>query len=77
MRGMLRAVGRRWLRFAHVVGTIQMIVVLSVIYWVVVPLIAIPFKLLADPFGHRRSRSVGWTLHPQTEDIAAAMRRQY
>ena len=39
----------RWLQIAEVIGNIQLTILLTIIYWVLVPLIAVPFKFLADP----------------------------
>jgi hypothetical protein len=53
---LLRKVWKGWLKFAEVFGNIQMTILLSLIYWVMVPIVAVPFKLLADPLALRRSR---------------------
>ena len=34
-----------WLKFADKLGTIQMMIILTVIYWTFVSVMAIPFKL--------------------------------
>ena len=60
LSGILLTVWEKWLQFATVLGTIQMWVILTVIYWTLLPIIAIPFKFLADPLTLRRSNRGGW-----------------
>jgi hypothetical protein len=71
----MNRVWRGWLRVAEKIGTFQMIVILSIIYWVILPLTAVPYMLLADPFGFRRPK--GWGRPDNDADRAASMRRQF
>jgi hypothetical protein len=65
-----------WLRFATVLGTFQMIVLLSIVYFTMVMMVAIPFKLRADPLRLKRNVAPGWVVKAPVSDIMAAMRRQ-
>jgi hypothetical protein len=71
----LRLIGRGWLRFAIIFGNVQMIVVLTLVYFIMVAVVAIPFKLLADPLSLRR-RHPAWTQRVADEDLSQSMRRQ-
>ena len=55
--GVIRKIWGRWIKIAEIIGTVQMIVILSIIYWVFMPLMAIPFKLRADPLALRNRRN--------------------
>lgn len=46
---LLRRAWNGWLKVAHILGTIQMIIILTLICWTLFALTAIPFKLIADP----------------------------
>jgi hypothetical protein len=50
-----------WLRFAKVLGTVQMMIILSIIYWTIFALIAIPFKLASDPLSMKSHGGSRWT----------------
>ena len=65
----------RWLRFAEIVGTVQMVIILTLVYWTVVAAMAIPFKILADPLGFKRPR--GWTPRLQARSGLDWMKNQY
>ena len=76
MLAYLRKTGRGWLKFAEIVGNIQMIVLLSLIYWVLFPIVAIPFKLLADPLSLRHHGQVRWIVRSPVSQILESMRKQ-
>ena len=76
---MIRILGRawkRWMRIAEVIGNFQMIVLLTVLYWTVVLLIAVPFKLFSDPLGLRGFGRAHWTTREPISDVLESMRRQ-
>ena len=72
----LKSVWALWMRFAHIFGTFQMIVFLSLIYWTMFAVVAIPFRLFADPLQFRRSRSSRWVQRIQTSDPLEFLKRQ-
>ena len=48
---MIRAVKRawrRWIEVAEFLGNVRMAVFLSLLYFLIIPVIAVPFKLLSD-----------------------------
>ena len=75
MKRVLTRARRGWLRFATMLGTFQMVVLLSLIYWVVVPVIALPYKVLADPLRLRRSGAPLWVVRTPDNSMQG-MRRQ-
>jgi hypothetical protein len=74
--GFLRQVWRRWLRFAEVVGTVQMVVILSIVYFTMLALVAIPFRLLSDPLSLRAKKASHWIKRPAATDYAKTMKDQ-
>tara|TARA_A100001037_G_scaffold248427_1_gene230756 strand:- start:3795 stop:4025 length:231 start_codon:yes stop_codon:yes gene_type:complete len=52
-----------WLKFTMLIGTVQMIVFLTLVYWLAVPLIGMPLRLFKDPLKSKRSES-NWILRP-------------
>ena len=75
--GILRKAWNRWLKFAEIVGTIQMVIVLSLVYWLILMPMAIPFRLLADPLALRRCQRIRWVQRRPTGDILEAMKKQF
>jgi hypothetical protein len=76
---MLKLLGRlwrKWLRLAEVIGNFNLGLLLSIIYWTFFTLVAIPFKLLADPLGFRSKNRGGWTVLRPTINIMEEMKRQ-
>ena len=67
---------RRWLRFAEIIGNIQMTILLSVIYWTAVLMVAVPFKVLADPLALRSSVSARWVLRTPASNLLDSMHKQ-
>jgi len=67
---------RKWLQFAEILGNIQLFILFSLVYWSLVPLVAIPFKLYADPLAFKRIHSVFWVSCRPVPDSLESMRRQ-
>jgi hypothetical protein len=65
VRGALRRVWRGWRAFARLVGRFNTLLVLSVIYFVVLPLFAI--WRIKDPLRLSRRSTTGWTDLPEEE----------
>ena len=76
-RSRLRVILNGWLAFAHLIGTVQMVVLLTVVYWVFIPLMYIPFGLIADPLRLRRSKASGWREREGSADVMESLRRQW
>ena len=73
----LRSFVDGWLAFAHLIGTVQMVVLLTVVYWVFIPLMYVPFGLIADPLRLRRHSGGGWREREVPGDAMDAMTRQW
>lgn len=70
--GLGRRIWDRWLKIAEVVGTIQMMIVLSIIYWVVLPFMAIPFRIFSDPLKLKRPAHSNWR-ERETDDSMSTL----
>ena len=57
-------------------GNVQMILVLSIVYWVLVLPFALPFRLLRDPLALKSPRRGGWLKRSPATDILESMRKQ-
>jgi hypothetical protein len=57
-------------------GTIQMILIVSIVYWLVIPLTGVIVTFTSDPLGRRRGRSGNWRPRKAPSDPAAELRRQ-
>jgi TRAP-type C4-dicarboxylate transport system permease small subunit len=56
----LTKAGRRWLRFAEILGNIQITIFLSLFYWTMFTLWAIPYKVLNDRLALRGPQRARW-----------------
>lgn len=65
-----------WLAVAHLIGTVQMVVVLTIVYWVFIPLVYVPFGLIADPLRLRKAGGSQWQERQEPDDILEYMRQQ-
>lgn len=77
VKGSLKAIGRMWLKFAEILGNIQLFILFSLVYWTLVLLVAIPMKLFTDPLALKGRRSAGWISRPPDLHILDSMGRQY
>ena len=72
----LKKVWRGWLAVAHVLGTVQMVIILTLVYWALMPLLFIPFGLISDPLRVWRRRRTNWLLRAVPPASVESMRRQ-
>ncbi|MCZ6672978.1 MAG: hypothetical protein O7C75_08565 [Verrucomicrobia bacterium] len=72
----LQMVWRGWLRLAEAFGTFQMVLILSLVYWTLLAVMAVPFRLFADPLGLRSASHGGWVQRSSVSTLDA-MRKQY
>lgn len=57
----LRRLWAGWLKIAHIIGTFQARVLLSIFYFVIVPFFALLVKMLRDPLALREeTRATFW-----------------
>ena len=76
-RSRLRAILDGWLAFAHLIGAVQMVVLLTVVYWTFIPLMYVPFGLISDPLRLRRPKGSGWRKREVPDDAMEYMLRQW
>ena len=76
MLTLLKRAWRGWLKFAHILGTIWMMIILSLMYWTIFALTAIPYKLLANSPNVRRSSPPRWVQRSANHEILRDMRNQ-
>ena len=67
---------RRWLKVAELMGNVQMIVLLTLIYWTFVLPLALPFKLFVDPLALKRTGRPRWISRDRISSILESMHRQ-
>ena len=72
-----RKAWNKWMRFAEIIGTVQMVIILTIMYWVLLSVMAIPFKIFSDPLSLRRSHKVGWVERPPGDSDLNAMKNQF
>ena len=65
-----------WIKTAEIIGNIQMVVILTVIYWTMLLVIALPFKLLSDPLSLKKSRATTWIIRNNRINDLESMRKQ-
>ncbi len=75
--GLLRRGWNLWIKFAETLGNIQMVLILSLTYWTVLAVMAVPFKLFSDPLAIRRSRRHGWIKRQPVAHTLETMKNQY
>lgn len=66
----------KWLRFAEIFGNIQMTILLTLVYWTILAVIAIPFRLLSNPLSIKASKPFSWTKREPNTDVLSSMKRQ-
>jgi hypothetical protein len=64
-----KAVYRAWMRFAHLLGTVNRYVFMTLFYWVIVDLTNIILRLLRVDLLDRRMRSRESYWHPKTTHV--------
>ena len=72
-----RRIWNRWLKIAEAIGTVQMVIILTLVYWTMITVMAIPFRFLSDPLVLKRSSRPRWVKRTQPSDVLKNMRRQF
>ena len=76
-RSIFRKAWDSWMRFAEMMGTVNLVIVLSIIYWTMVTVVAIPFKMGSDPLRIKTSEGHGWVVRESSATDLESMRSQY
>ena len=65
------------MKFAEIVGTVNLVIILSILYWTMVTMVAIPFRIASDPLRIKTSKGHGWVLRDSFNTDLESMRNQY
>lgn len=71
-----KKIWKAWIKTAEIMGNIQMVVILTVIYWTMLLVIALPFKLLSDPLSLKKGRATTWIIRNNRINDLESMRKQ-
>ena len=66
-----------WMKFAEIVGTANLVIVLSILYWTMVAIVAIPFRLASDPLRIKSNEGHGWVVRDSSSADMDSMKNQY
>jgi hypothetical protein len=72
----LGAIWRIWLKFSMMIGTVQMLVLLTLVYWLAVPFIGLPVRFFKDPLKLKRPEST-WVARSPTPVTRELMGNQF
>ena len=61
---------------AEIIGNVQMIVILTTIYWTMLLIIAVPFKLFSDPLAFKSNKPIEWHQRAEEKHDLESLRRQ-
>ncbi len=67
---------RLWLRIAVVIGNANLWVVTTVLFFTIIALMAVPYRVLGDPLRLRRGRTYAWIERANRSNDLAQMRKQ-
>ena len=76
MLRMISAVWCKWLKFAEKIGNLQFFIFLSLVYWILLPIVAIPFKMTSDPLALKRPPNILWISREPRPQTLESMKRQ-
>ena len=66
-----------WLVVVRALGVVQMVVLLTIVYWVFMPILVIPVGKIADPLRLRNRDRCNWLRRDTDgEDVLESLRRQ-
>ena len=65
-----------WLSFAELFGRLMFFLIMTVLYFTLVTIIAIPHRLLSDPLQLRDRNESTWHLRPESASDPSSMQRQ-
>ena len=74
---MLPKVWGKWLKVAHVIGNIQMVIALSLVYWLLLAPMAVILKLVSDPLALRHRGRARWEHRPSPPNVLDAIKNQF
>ena len=72
----LATAGRKWLRFAEILGNIQFTSLLSLLYWTIFMIRAVRYTVVSDRLALRDARRARWIQRIPGADWLDSMRKQ-
>ena len=76
MKKVALTIWRGWLWFAELFGRLMFFLIMTVLYFTLVTLIAIPHRLLSDPLQLRSRGTSTWHTRHESASDAPSMQRQ-
>ena len=73
---LLKSAWRVWLKFAEMLGNIMMIFWLTLIYFTLFMIVAVPFKFFSDPLGLKHVDRSRWVKRQPLSSVEESMRQQ-
>jgi hypothetical protein len=67
---------RRWLKIAEILGNIQLVILLTLVYWTMFILVAVPAKFFSDPLSLRNAGRSRWTHRKSIPDVWENLHKQ-
>ncbi len=68
---------KKWIRIAEIIGTVQMTLILTIVYFSFVGIMYLPFKLLSDPLRMKSIYKTNWRERTKVPDVLESMKNQY
>ena len=60
MRNIWRSIWKWWIKFIEIFGTVQMVIVLTVMFWILVVPLGLVVRWFEDPLGKRKPTETNW-----------------
>ena len=77
MRTVAKTLWIRWTRIAHAIGTFQAHLLMTVMYFLLLPPFALVARLCGDPLRVRRATTPAWLPRPPQSPTLEDGRRQF
>ena len=74
---LLRTLWQKWLKIAHMLGNVQIVIALTLVYWLMLAPMAVVLKLVSDPLTLRRPQQPEWTQRRSSPRTLDGMRKQF
>ena len=73
---MIKKAWQRWLRVAEFLGNVQLTIFLTLMYWIMFPFWALPYRLFSDRLALRDQSRSRWIKRTPGADWLDSMRKQ-
>jgi hypothetical protein len=72
----LKFIWNLWMKFVIWFGTVQMIFIVTIVYWLILPFTGVIAALISDPMGRRLRNKSTWIPREKLDDPLAELKRQ-